>query len=307
MKLFDLHCDTLVTLGEKKADFFCPETQFSLCEREKFQRLCQTMAIFVPDQVRGEDAFAYFLKYKDYLDQLLQRQSEVAEKVSCGEDIGRITDQGKCAVILAVESGAALGGKLERVDDLAESGVKVMTLVWNGRNELGSGHDTEEGLTPFGREVIRKMEERRIIVDVSHLNDRGFDEVCEIAEHPFAATHSNLRSICSHPRNLKEEQFCKVIMRRGLVGINLHQQFLSDTGEGKEEDVYRHIDRMLELGGENVIACGSDFDGADIHPSLNTPVKYAKLAEQMLKRGIKEAVVDKIFFENAERFFRENA
>ena len=105
---------------------------------------------------------------------------------------------------------------------------------------------------------------------------------------------------------MKEEQFSEMVIRGGLVGINLHQPFLSDTGEGKEEDVYRHIDRMLELGGENVIACGSDFDGADIHLSLNTPVKYAELAEKMLKRGIKEAVVDKIFFENAERFFREN-
>ena len=80
MKLFDLHCDTLVTLGEKKADFFCPETQFSLCELEKFRCFCQTMAIFIPDQVRGEDAFAYFLKYKEYLDQLLQRQAEVVGK-----------------------------------------------------------------------------------------------------------------------------------------------------------------------------------------------------------------------------------
>ena len=84
MKLFDLHCDTLVTLGEKKADFFCPETQFSLCELEKFRCFCQTMAIFIPDQVRGEDAFAYFLKYKEYLDQLLQRQAEVVEKINCG-------------------------------------------------------------------------------------------------------------------------------------------------------------------------------------------------------------------------------
>ena len=306
MKLFDLHCDTLVALGDGKEDFFCQKTEFSLREQKKFQRLCQTMAIFIPDQLRGEEAFAYFCKYKQYLDQILKKQSEIVEKVNRGSDIKKITDQGKCAVILAVESGAALGGKIERVEILAKSGVKMMTLVWNGENELGSGHDTEKGLTPFGRAVIRRMEENRIIVDVSHLNDRGFDEVCEVAERPFVATHSNLRSICSHPRNMTEEQFCRVIARRGLVGINLHQEFLNNTGEGKEEDVYRHIDRMLELGGENVIACGSDFDGADIHPSLNTPVKYAELADRMLKRGVKEEVVDKIFFENAERFFREN-
>lgn len=80
MKLFDLHCDTLVTLGEKKADFFCSETQFSLCELEKFRCFCQTMAIFIPDQVRGEDAFAYFLKYKEYLESALQRRQKLWKK-----------------------------------------------------------------------------------------------------------------------------------------------------------------------------------------------------------------------------------
>lgn len=306
MRLFDLHCDTLVTLGDRKEDFLCRETEFSLCEQKKFRRLCQTMAIFIPDRLRGDEAFAYFCKYRIYLEEILKKQSELAERVTCGSDIRRITDQGKCAVILAVESGAALGGNLERVEDLAKYGVKIMTLVWNGENELGSGHDTEKGITPFGRKVIRKMEENKILVDVSHLNDRGFDEVYEMAERPFVATHSNLRSICSHRRNLTEEQFCRIRAKNGLVGINLHQEFLSDTGTGTEEDVYRHVERMLELGGEHVIACGSDFDGADIHASLNTPVKFAKLAENMLKRGIKETIVDNIFFENAERFFREN-
>ena len=170
-----------------------------------------------PDEIRGEEAVEYFKVHRDYLKKLTKKQPELAEQAYTAEDIECITNVGKCAVVLSVESGAALGGKLENVDMLADSGVKMLTLVWNGINELGSGHNTEQGLTDFGKQVIRKMEERKIIVDVSHLNDPGFEDVCEIATKPFIATHSNLRAVCSHRRILRmisskrllEEKACR--------------------------------------------------------------------------------------------------
>ena len=129
----------------------------------------------------------------------------------------RITGEGKCALILSAESGACLGGRLERVEELYEAGVRFLGLVWNGENELGSGHSNEKrGLTEFGRQVIRRMEQLSMIVDVSHLNDRGFDQVCEVGERPFIATHSNLRSVAGHMRNLTEDQFQEIVRRGGL-------------------------------------------------------------------------------------------
>lgn len=306
MQLFDLHCDSIVNFCEEDSDFLCGNTQFSLRELSKFDRLCQTMAIFVPDEFRGEDAFAYFKKYEAYLRKLLNTQEDLIGFAQSAKDIETITEKGKCAVLLAVESGAALAGKLENVDELAKCGVKMMTLVWNGVNEIGSGHSTDQGLTAFGKQVIRRMEEKNIIVDVSHLNDRGFEDVCEVAEKPFIATHSNLRSVCGHKRNMTESQFGEMIRRKGLVGINLHEPFLAESGAGDLDRMYAHVSRMLELGGEDVIACGSDFDGADIDDSLNTPVKFAMSAEYLLKRGISENVIRKMFFENALEFFRTN-
>lgn len=306
MQLFDLHCDSIVNFRKENSDFLCEKTQFSLREREAFDRLCQTMAVFIPDDVRGEEAVQYFRDHKEYLDMLLEKQSDLAELVCTPGDIERITDSGRCAVILAVESGAALAGDLKNVDELAGSGVKMLTLVWNGPNELGSGQKTDQGLTPFGRQAVNRMEEAGIIVDVSHLNDRGFDELCEIAEKPFIATHSNLRSVCSHKRNLTEEQFKEMVSRKGLVGVNLYEQFLADDHKGDLDSMYRHVSRMLELGGEDIIACGSDFDGADIDETLDTPVKFARSAEYLLTKGIPERIIDKMFFENALDFFKKN-
>lgn len=306
MQLFDLHCDSIVNFRNEGSDFLCDKTQFSLKDLSKFKRLCQTMAVFIPDEIRGDDAFQYFCDHRDYLDMLIEKQPDMAGRAYTAEDIERITAEGKCAVLLSVESGAALAGREENVDYLANSGVKMMTLVWNGVNELGSGHATDQGLTEFGRNVIKRMEEKKIIVDVSHINDRGFDEVCEIATKPFIATHSNLRSVCSHRRNLTEDQFREIIRRKGLVGVNLFLNFLSDDQNGDLDSLYRHVSRMLELGGEDVIACGSDFDGADIDASLDTPAKFAASADYLIGRGISEQVIDKMFFTNALEFFRKN-
>ncbi len=303
MQLFDLHCDSIVNFRELQAGFCCEETQFSLNQKDKFERFCQTMAVFIPDEIRGQEALDYFNNHYKYLLELSEKEGNLIEIARTGTDVKEIVAKGKCAVILAIESGAALAGNIENVSYFSDCGVRMMTLVWNGENELGSGHGTDKGLTLFGRDVIKEMEQQKIIVDVSHINDRGFEDVCAVANKPFIATHSNLRSICSHNRNLTENQFKEIVKRNGLVGINLYENFLSNDGIGTMDSVLRHVYRMLELGGENIIACGSDFDGADIHSTLNNPEKFAGLAKYLNTHGIEKSVTDKMFFENAIKFF----
>lgn len=303
MQLFDLHCDSIVNYRKSREGFLCKETQFSLNGSDRFERQCQVMAIFVPDEIHRDKAFEYFNVHRDYLLGLTDRESDLAEMAYTGDDVIRITGTGRCAVMLSVENGAVLAGKIENVNYLARCGVQMMTLTWNGENEIGSGHQTHHGLTAFGREAVRKMEEKNIIVDVSHLNDEGFADVCEITEKPFIASHSNLRSVCAHERNLTEDQFKEIVRRRGLVGVNLYEPFLSSDGRGTKEALLRHVYRMLELGGEDAIACGSDFDGADINPSLDSPSKFAATAEYLAGCGIGQKQVEKMFFDNALKFF----
>lgn len=136
-----------------------------------------------------------------------------------------------------------LGGKLERIQDLKDRGVAMLTLTWNGENELGRGvlSPGDTGLTPFGRRAVKALERAGIVVDVSHASPELFWDVAELAERPMVASHSNAKAVCGHPRNLTKEQFLAIRDRGGLVGLNFYQSFLNDRPqEASREDVLRH-------------------------------------------------------------------
>lgn len=309
MELFDLHCDSILLLADNREDMTANDNQFSLKKMSEFTRMCQTLAVFIPDDIRGKAAKEYFERYYYYFKYLTKCEKRPADQALKASDIAKINAKKRCALFLSVENGAVLAGDLNRVAYLKECGVKMMTITWNGANELASGHDNkEQGFTEFGRKAVAELEKNKIVVDVSHMNDKSFGELCDFAERPFIATHSNLRSVCSHRRNLTEPQFSEIVRRGGLVGINLVAPILDENENGTKEAVLRHIYRMLELGGEDVIACGSDFDGAGmcgtfIDRSLDSTEKFASLAEYLLKKGLSDTVVRKMFFDNALSFF----
>ena len=207
MKLFDLHCDTIERMEEKGENMLTDKTQLSLKYLPQIEKWCQTFAIFIPDSKRGAAAVEYYERVRAYFHKMLREHSDIVEMVNTPSDIEKITAKKKCAAILSVEGAAVLDGKLENVEKLAKDGVKMMTLTWNGENELASGNKNPEmGFTDFGREAVKEMEKQNIIVDVSHLNDKSMEQLMGgIATKPIIATHSNLRSICSHKRNLTEE------------------------------------------------------------------------------------------------------
>ena len=155
MQLFDLHCDTIGTLQKENADFFCKNTMVSINELDKFSRYCQAIAVFVPDRFRGEAAEQFFKDRNEYFKVLMEKNKDHVEQVWTVEDIDRITKQGKLAAMLTVEGAACLNGKIENVKFLHDCGVKIMTLTWNGENELASGHDTQKAL-PISAGLLSK-------------------------------------------------------------------------------------------------------------------------------------------------------
>ena len=212
---------------------------------------------------------------------------------------------GRTGVILTVESGAALGGKLKNIRKYADMGVKMMTLTWNGTNELGDGVGVEDskGLLEFGRKAVKELERNKIILDISHASERLFYDVAETAESPLVASHSNAKKICSHKRNLSDSQFDIIKKSGGLVGLNFCIDFLNDKAEKSSMyDVLRMAEYFLLLGGEKVVAMGGDFDGADVPKDLNGIEKMGELYEMFLKH-YSESVVEDIFFNNAFEFF----
>ena len=307
MKLFDLHCDTIERMEELGENMLTDKTQLSLKYLPQMEKWCQTFAIFIPDSKRGVDAVSYYEQVLAYFHKMLQKHADIVEMANTADDIRRITGSKKCAALLSVEGGAVLDGKLENIEKLKKDGVKMMTLTWNGANELASGSvNPEMGFTAFGREAVREMERQNIIVDVSHLNDKGMEELMGFATKPIIATHSNLRSVCSHKRNVTEEMFKYIVEHKGLCGLNLLHGFVSDEPmKDSKAELFRHVYRMLELGGEDVIACGSDFDGG-ITSQMDNPALFASFGDYMVDHGISRRVSDKIMFENALHFFEEN-
>ncbi len=307
MKLLDLHCDTISECLKYGRDLMDTKNNVCLRDLRTVDQWTQVFALFIPDEYRGSAAVEYFDRLMDCSDFLLERHKDLLFPVLNADDLTAVP-KGKCGFIKAIEGGAAVAGKIENLQKVYDRGVRMITLTWNGENELGSGAASlpDKGLSDFGRQAVKEMERLGIIADASHLSQKSFWDLCEAAEKPFICTHSNSSRVCPHPRNLTDEQFKEIVRRGGLVGLNLYIDFLSSEKKGGTDEVMRHVYHMLSLGGEHILALGTDFDGAEIDLSLNSAEKLANLWEAMLKLGLKEQTAEDIFYNNAYRFLQSH-
>ena len=310
--IFDLHCDTLTAFMDQNSTLEADTLNnlahhFALSKIPGGMRWAQCCAVFVPDKLKGNEAWEYYRRHRDSFSRQTARLEALALPCRTAAQVERAWNQGKTALLLTVENASPLDGRLERIEGLRRDGVVMMTLTWNGENELGSGHSTDDGLTPFGKAAVREMEEQGILADVSHLNDRGFYDLLDTARRPFAASHSNARAVCPHRRNLTDEQIREMVDRRCLIGLNSYNAFLrSDGQEATLEDLWRHTEHFLELGAEDCLALGSDFDGADVPACLDSPEKIAGLSVFFQEKGLSLALTEKILCGNALDFFQKN-
>lgn len=305
MNYFDLHCDTIAECRKQKKDIWENDLHLSLQRGGNYRPWLQCFAVWIPDELRGEAAYTYFEDV--YAELLRQAECHPWQMRLCvsPEDFEKARLGGKCGAVFTVEGSAALGGKLERVERFAQCGVKAVTLTWNDSCEVGDGAEVvrPKGLTAFGKQVVRSLGEHRIAVDVSHASEPLFWDALTCARGPVLATHSNARALCNHPRNLTDEQFCALRDQGGVVGVTFVEKFLRENGPAGLDDVLRHVEHFLSLGGERTVAIGSDFDGADLPGDMTGVESVEALAERMLRHGYAESLVYNILFENAFRFF----
>ncbi len=283
----DLHCDSVTRCYEKDESLFDSRGHINYFKVKQLTKYKQCFALFIDDSKRGNAAFSYFKKLVEFYEREI-------EKIRC-ENL---------TAVLTAENGACLGGDSDNIHFLEEKGVRMLTLTWNGVNELASGcSDDMGGLNPFGKEVISKMEKRGVLVDVSHLNEKSFYDVAAFARTPLVASHSNCFSLVPHKRNLKDEQIKLIIESDGLIGLCFHMPFLLNGDAGSFEMLYRNIYHILSMGGENSVCFGSDFDGGNPESVLDSLQKVKNLYAYLKGRGLDEKILQKIFYTNAEKVF----
>lgn len=210
----------------------------------------------------------------------------------------------RAGVMLSLENCACLCGDVSALDAYAARGVRIASLTWNGANALAGGVGSDQGLTPFGRDVVRRMNKLRVAVDVSHLNDQSFDAVFTAASAPPLATHSCARDIQNHPRNLTREQIVRLCGAGGHIGVNFYSLFLCG-GQASSEDIARHVAFIAEAGGAEHIGFGSDFDGIDAYPSdVPGPEGLGRVADALARVGFSPSEIEGIACGNLTRYLK---
>ena len=332
MKVWDLHCDTLYrllgredTAGEPAVEAFAKDGgMLDLAKMRAGDYLLQCFACFVGLE-ESPDPLLSALREVDLFHRLLAAYPDDLVWVKSAADIDKLGEDGRIGAMLTIEEGAVCRDDPAILRDFYRLGVRMMTLTWNHQNGLGSPNITPDynedtwpvkdpgapGLTGVGREFVAEMERLHMIVDVAHLSDAGIRDLLAIATRPFAASHWNARACCPHLRNLPDELLRAMGEKGCLIGLNYCPAFLDDTPDrkhcvGSVAQMARHAKYILNLAGEDALALGSDFDGIGGELEITGAQDLPLLAEGLVNEGIPARVVEKIFYKNARRFFREN-
>lgn len=329
MKIIDMHCDTISGLLEKReageaAGLRRNNGHLDLERMQKAGYLLQNFALYV-NLGKCDNPWEAVCKLHQVYEEEVKANSDIIAPVLRYEDIAANEAAGKMSAMLTVEEGAVCQGEINKLRELHKMGVRMLTLTWNYPNELGFPNldrtrsrelrdpytpNATGGLTEKGREFVVEMERLGMIPDVSHLSDAGFYDVLEVTKKPFVASHSNARRVCRCVRNLSNDMIRKLAERGGCMGLNFYADFLKEVSVGEKnpgaiEDVVRHALHITNLGGVDVLGLGSDFDGIDTNEGLPGAQSMGLLWDALHRAGYLESELDKIFYGNVLRVYRE--
>lgn len=262
----------------------------------------------------GEEPIFKVSHYDDALkaiDAFYEQISKNPEKIAYAGSYQDYLDNkknNKLSAFLTIEEGGIIDGKIERLEELHDKGVRAITLTWNFENCIGYPNSDykfkDMGLKPFGIETLERMNDLGIIADVSHLSDAGFYDVYKYSKRPFMATHSNAREICEHSRNLTDDMIKKLANNGGITGLNFCGPFLQHDGKSTTDAMMKHIRHLINVGGIEVVGLGTDFDGIGEDLEVKGAQDMHMVAEAMEKYKFTSKEIEAVCYKNAEAFFK---
>lgn len=309
MIIVDAHCDTISEVLDRGLSLNKNQLHVDLERMRKEGSFIQFFAAFI-DPAYGQ---AYSMRRAVQLIDRLYNEIKINNDyitLCCNyNDIEAALAEGKVAAILSIEGGDALQGELSALRIFYRLGVRSICLTWNYRNEIADGVKDEEtggGLTPFGRSVVKEMNSLGMLIDLSHISEKGFWDVIELTRSPLIVSHSNAKKICCHKRNLTDEQIMAVKKNRGVIGINLYPDFLNSEGKATVKDVIKHIEHIAGLTGEDHIGLGADFDGIEKTPDdIKGVQEIHKIFNELYKLNYSQSFVEKFAGRNFLRVIKE--
>ncbi|MEQ8308906.1 MAG: dipeptidase [Hoeflea sp.] len=241
----------------------------------------------------------------------MERVSNGAMKICrTGADLRHCIETGSVAAVMHMEGAEAIGPDLDALYVFHDMGLRSLGPVWSRPTVFGHGvpfrfpssPDTGPGLTEAGKDLVRACNELKIMFDLSHLNEKGFDDVARLSDAPLVATHSNAHAVTSSSRNLTDRQLAVIRESRGMVGLNFATVFLREDGRKATDcgwdPVLRHLDHLVETLGEDHVGFGSDFDGAELPDVIGDVTGVPSLIDEMRNHGFGAALVEKIARKN---------
>ncbi len=306
--IVDMHCDTLSVAFRNKRSLAIEshEGHADLPRLRKGGVGIQFFALFGVDP-NPSNALLFTLQLLDYFWEEYQENRKLIELILSRGDIDHCLATGKTGAFLTIEGGEALGGSIQVLRNLYRLGIRGLGLTWNYRNEIADGvgeSQTGGGLTRFGTEVVKEMNRLGMVIDVSHISERGFWDVLELSNCPVIASHSNCRSVWDHPRNLSDEQIKAIAQKGGIIGLNFMPDFLGPQGAGLNS-LLKHIDHICNLVGDDYLGFGSDFDGIKASiPEVPDAAHYPVIIEALQKHGFDDVSIFKICSENCLRVLK---
>lgn len=292
--LFDCHCDTGAHAREHGEKLRRNRMQLDLERLSHYSPAGQVFAVCAADDAEpvkfADVSIAFFLEQ-------IKENSDIVKLCLNFRDILSAEKEGKIAALLSIEGAE----QISDIDEAYGQGVRIVHMTWNHDNALcGAAMDSGAGLTHEGKSFVLRAQQLGIMLDMSHVSERGFWDTLSISTRPVIAGHSNARAVCNVTRNLTDAQFTALVKQGGGAGINLYPEFL---GLGRDIDaVFAHIEHFMSLGGERAVFLGCDLDGIEQMPKGISGVQdLGRIYEALLRHNYPERLARDIFRNNILR------
>ena len=304
----DTHCDTPMFFPQGiHFDHRDRKILVDLHKMTEGRQDATIMVAYLPQPTENPRAFADSIF--DQIEVIVSQNSDYIRIASTPHDLWMNKHMGLKSIMLGIENGIAIDGKLENLQHFVDRGIVYMTLCHNGDNDIcdsaSKTQHTHHGVSAFGEQVIKEMNRLGVLVDMSHAGEESFYQALEISSMPIVCSHSSARALCDHQRNLTDDQMRALAQKGGVAQTTIYHGFLRQDGEATINDVIAHLEHAIEVMGIDHVGLGTDFDGDGGVKGLANSSELINFTRRLLARRFSEQDIQKIWGGNFLRVMEE--